>query len=155
MWLSQHFHLSEFTNSNEAKRKGITNIPSNEAIDNLVELCENVLEPIRSNFATPVRVSSGYRSPELNVAVGGSKTSQHTSGMAADIEIMGLDNCVLAEWISNNIEFDQLILEFHDHEEGPNDGWVHVSFNGRENRRQVLTAKNIDGKTVYLNGLVA
>jgi zinc D-Ala-D-Ala carboxypeptidase len=154
MWLSHHFHLSEFINSNEAKRRGINNIPPREVIDRLTDLCENVLEPIRSNFATPVKISSGYRSPELNRAIGGSMNSQHVFGMAADFEITGLDNCELAFWVADNIEFDQLILEFHDHSVGPNDGWVHVSYDSGNNRRQILTATYEGGKVVYHRGLV-
>lgn len=153
MWLSEHFHLTEFIKSQEAIRKGIDNSPTPEVIDNLIALCSNVLEPVRQQFG-PVSISSGYRSPALNVAVGGSRTSQHTSGQAADFEVFDLDNCDLAQWVADNLDFDQLILEFHDHAAGPNSGWVHVSYNSFGNKRQVLTAKRVNGKTVYLPGLV-
>lgn len=153
MQLSQHFHLNEFTQSNQASRLGIDNTPPNDVIDNLIILCELVLEPIRNNFDAPVRISSGYRCPALNAAIGSAPSSQHITGQAADIEITEIDNCHLASWIEKYIEFDQLILEFHDHAKGPNDGWVHVSFNNKINRRQVLTAKLENGKTVYYKGL--
>jgi len=154
MWLSPHFHLSEFIKSNEATRRGIDNTPSSEVISSLSDLCNFVLEPIRINYGQAVRISSGYRCPALNAAVGGSKNSQHTLGKAADIEIIDLDNCDLALWIANNLEFDQLILEFHNHSRGPNDGWVHVSYNNGNNKNQVLTAKTINSKTMYLDGLI-
>ena len=154
MSLSQNFHVSEFVKSNDAVRLGIDNTPTPQIVSNLTALCENVLEPIRSNFGQPVRVSSGYRSPTLNAAVGGASSSQHVLGMAADIEIYDIDNCELAQWIANNLTFDQLILEFHNHSAGANDGWVHVSYNTAGNRNQILTAKKVNGKTAYLNGLV-
>lgn len=138
MWLTEHFHLSEFTNSNEATRKGIDNTPTAPVISNLKLLCEQVLEPIRSHFNKPIRISSGYRSPALNAEVKGSKNSQHMTGEAADIEIMGLDNCDLAKWIQENLDFDQVILEFHNHAKGANDGWVHVSYKKYGNRKQSL-----------------
>lgn len=154
MRLSPHFHINEFTKSQEAVRRGLDNTPTKEVVDNLIALCSNVLEPVRAQFG-PVSVSSGYRSPAVNRAIGGSRTSQHTTGQAADFEIFDLDNCELAQWIADNLEFDQLILEFHDHESGPNSGWVHASYNVNGNRRQVLTAKKVNGETVYLPGLVS
>lgn len=155
MWLTQHFHLSEFTKSQTASRMGISNQPSPHHLDNLSALALNVLETIRTGLGGPVVISSGYRSPALNTAVRGSKTSQHCNGEAADIEIPGIDNCELARWIIDNCEFDQLILEFHNHAIGPNDGWVHVSYSKQHNRREVLTAKRLgNGQTRYFNGLV-
>lgn len=155
MWLSPHFHLSEFTTSQTASRMGISNQPSEEHLHNLAVLANEVLERIREAFQAEVVISSGYRSPALNAAVKGSKTSQHCSGQAADIEIPGLDNCELALFIVENLDFDQVILEFHNHEVGPNDGWVHVSFNADGNRRQVLTAKRLaNGRTKYFEGLI-
>lgn len=151
MWLSENFHLSEFTSSQEAVRKGIRNIPTEEHIRNLEDLCVNVLEPVRFEFG-PVRISSGFRSPALNKAIKGSPTSQHVYGLAADIEIPDVDNCDLAAWIADNLIFDQLILEFHIHEDGPNSGWVHVSYCA-DNREEILTANKVNGKTVYSRGL--
>ena len=152
MNLSQHFALDEFTRSQTASRKGIRNVPGPNEIDNLRDLCINVLEPIRAQWKAPILISSGYRSPALNIAIGGSKTSQHCYGMAADIEILGVDNCSLCQWIQENLDYDQLILEFHNHAEGPNSGWVHVSFNRDGNKRQNLTASIKNGRTRYQNG---
>jgi hypothetical protein len=152
MWLSEHFHITEFVNSNEARRRGINNTPSKEAVDNLILVCENILEPVRAQFKSPVRISSGYRSPQLNRAIGGSANSQHCWGMACDFEIPDLDNCDLAQWVADNLTFDQLILEFHDHVEGPNSGWVHASFNAEGNRSEILTASIVNGRTVYSRG---
>lgn len=153
MRLSPHFHLNEFIKSQAAVRNGLDNTPTKEVVDNLTALCFNVLEPVRAQFG-PVSVSSGFRSPAVNRAIGGSRTSQHTTGEAADFEVFDIDNCDLAQWIADNLEFDQLILEFHDHAAGPNSGWVHVSYNRNGNRKQVLTAKKVSGKTVYIPGLV-
>jgi len=149
MKLSANFNLSELTKSQTAERKGIPNNPSPVHIDNLKKLCVNVLQPIRSEFDKPVIVSSGYRSGEVNLAIGSSLKSQHIEGKAADIEIPSINNKDLAWWIRNNLEVDQLILEFYKEGE-PNSGWVHVSYNEGENRNQYLIAsKNKDGKTQY------
>lgn len=153
MKLSEHFRLSEFTESQTATRNDIDNTPSDKEIKALKALCENVLEKIRANFGV-VRVSSGFRSKQLNKAIGGSATSQHTKGEAADIEVPSISNQVLAEWISENCSFDQLILEFHDPHKGPASGWVHVSWVAADkNRKQVLKASRVNGKTVYTTGL--
>lgn len=138
MKLSAHFSLSEMTKSQAAERKGIDNTPGPEQIENLKSLCSNVLEYVRMHFNKPVTVNSGFRSKKVNSVIGGSKTSQHMTGQAADIEISGVSNLDLARWISNNIEFDQLILEFHT-VGVPDSGWVHVSWNSKGNRKQVLT----------------
>ena len=149
MKLSANFNLSELTKSQTAERRGIPNNPSPGQIDNLKELCMNVLQPIRSNFDKPVIVSSGFRSAEVCVAIGSSITSQHTEGKAADIEVPGIDNKELAEWIRHNLEYDQLILEFYKDGE-PDSGWVHVSYNGDNNRKQNLIAyKDDNNKTRY------
>ena len=154
MKLSANFSLSELTRSQTATRKGIDNSPNEEQLASLQALCENVLQPIRDYFGMPVRISSGLRVPELNTAIGGSTTSDHCKGMAADIEIPGVDNKELAEWIGENLEFRQLILEFYTSGD-PESGWVHVSYNAYDLKKQVLTAKVKDGKTEYLDGLVA
>jgi len=149
MKLSANFNLSELTKSQTAERRGIPNNPSPGQIDNLKELCMNVLQPIRSNFDKPVIVSSGYRSAEVCVAIGSSITSQHTEGKAADIEVPGIDNKELAEWIRHNLEYDQLILEFYKDGE-PDSGWVHVSYDSDNNRKQNLRAyKDDNNKTQY------
>jgi zinc D-Ala-D-Ala carboxypeptidase len=148
MKLSENFELHELIKSQIAERKGISNNPSTDQINNLKDLCLNVLQPIRSHFDSPVVISSGYRSHELCVAIGSKPTSQHSEGKAADIEIMNIDNKELAMWIKDNIEFDQLILEFYK-EGDPNSGWVHVSYNGDNNRKQFLVATREDEKVIY------
>jgi zinc D-Ala-D-Ala carboxypeptidase len=149
MKLSANFQLSELVKSQVAERKGIPNNPSPSHIDNLKALCVNVLQPIRSHFDSPVLISSGYRSAELCIAIGSKPTSQHSEGKAADIEVVNVDNKELAEWIRDNLEFDQLILEFY-REGEPDSGWIHVSWNADNNRSQTLKAiKNEEGKTVY------
>jgi zinc D-Ala-D-Ala carboxypeptidase len=112
-------------------------------------LCINVLQPIRSHFDAPVIISSGYRSAELCIAIGSKPTSQHAEGKAADIEVVGIDNKELAQWIKDNLEFDQLILEFYRDGE-PESGWIHISWNNDENRNQTLRAYRDDNnKTQY------
>jgi hypothetical protein len=140
MKLSQHFSLEEMIKSQTGSRKGIDNTPGPEAIANLVYLCVNVLEKIRAHFAKPIIINSGYRCAKLNKAIGGASKSQHLTGEAADIEIAGVDNQLLFAWIRDNLEFDQLILEYH--KIGvPESGWVHVSWKSSGNRKQVLIIK--------------
>ena len=154
MNLSHNFTLQELIKSHEAVRKGLDNAPSQEVISNLQELSNMVLQPVRDYFGKSVTVNSGYRSPEVNAAVGGSKTSDHCKGQAADIEIAGIPNAELAEWIRDNLAFTQVILEFYT--QGiPDSGWVHVSYDPANLKKQSLTAVKQDGKTVYLQGLVA
>jgi zinc D-Ala-D-Ala carboxypeptidase len=143
MQLSEHFALWEFTKSATATRRGLDNTPPNPVVVTLTEICERVLEPVRAHFKKAVRINSGYRSPELNGLIGGSKSSQHMGrgGCAAvDFEILGVSNLEVARWVKDNLdgEFDQLILEFHDPQGDPNSGWVHVS-RRPENRSQTLT----------------
>jgi len=154
MKLTQNFSLAEMTKSDTALRLDMDNTPGEEEIANLQALCENVLQPIRDAYGVGVKVNSGFRHPDVNGAVGGSKTSDHCKGMAADIEIPGVANADLAEWISENLEFRQLILEFYT--PGiPDSGWVHVSYNPEDNKRQIMTAMKENGKTVYKSGLIA
>ena len=156
MNLSANFTLKELTKSDTATRLGIDNTPDEAVIESLRLLCENILQPVREHFGKPVEISSGYRSPELNSspAVGGSKTSDHCLGRAADIEIPGVANADLAQWIMDNLEYTQLILEFYT--SGiPDSGWVHVSYDPDNLKKQELTATKVAGKTTYLNGLVA
>ena len=110
MKLSNNFSLNEMTKSQTATRKGISNNPSEDHMNNLKELCVNVLQRVRDHFGRVVSVSSGYRSPELCEAIGSSKTSQHAKGQAADFEIHGISNADLVKWISENCIFDQMIL---------------------------------------------
>lgn len=152
MKLSKNFSLSEFTKSQTASRRGISNKPGPHHVDNLSELVQNVLQVVRDHFG-PVVISSGFRSRELNAAIGGTNNSQHSKGEAADFEVIGVSNAVVAEWIRDNLEFDQLILEFYTPGE-PNSGWVHVSYKEDNNRNEVLTAVKEGGRVVYKRGLV-
>tara|TARA_R110000824_G_scaffold561_2_gene3640 strand:- start:818 stop:1282 length:465 start_codon:yes stop_codon:yes gene_type:complete len=149
MKLSENFSLEELTKSQTATRKGIDNTPSPEHQDNLKMLCTHVLQPIRNHFGQVVTISSGYRSPELCIAIGSKTTSQHAKGQAADFEIFGVSNKELADYINQNIRYDQLILEYWKPSD-PNSGWVHCSFSPRENRKQYLKAyKDENNKTCY------
>jgi hypothetical protein len=148
MILSQNFTLQELTYSDTAIRKGMNNEPNEEQINNLKLVCEKILEPVRAHFNLPVIISSGYRSVALCEAIGSSAKSQHTKGQAADFEIFGIPNKDVADWIVNNIDFDQCILEFWNENE-PNSGWVHCSFNSAGNRKQYLRASKENGKVVY------
>lgn len=154
MKLTNNFTLEELTKSETALRRGLDNTPTVEVVENLKVLAEKVLQPVRDHFAKGVKVNSGYRAPEVNAAVGGSKTSDHCLGMAADIEIPGLPNAELAEWIEANLEYTQLILEFYT-QGVPDSGWVHVSYDPKNLKKQSLTAVKREGKTVYLPGLQA
>tara|TARA_R110002020_G_scaffold197141_2_gene398191 strand:- start:291 stop:752 length:462 start_codon:yes stop_codon:yes gene_type:complete len=150
MKLSQNFSLSEFTKSQTATRHGIDNTPSMTNIINLTSLCEGVLQPVRNHFMKPMIISSGFRCKELNTKIGGSKTSQHVLGQAADIEVLGVSNLELSDWINTNLEYDQLILEFYNEKEGPHSGWVHVSFDKGYNKHDYKEAyKNEQGQTRY------
>ncbi len=149
MKLTENFSLNELTKSQTAERKGIDNTPSAEHQENLKSLCEMILQPIRDHFGQVVSVSSGYRSPELCVAIGSSTQSQHASGCAADFEIFNISNKELADYIDQNLDYDQLILEYWKGEDEPNSGWVHCSFNAQGNRKQYLRAYKENGSTKY------
>jgi len=151
MKLSTNFSLSELTKSEAATRLGLDNTPALQIIENLEALVENILQPVRDKFG-PVVVTSGYRSPEVNKAIGGSTTSDHCKGQAADFEVLGKDNRELAIWIAENMQFTQLILEFY--KPGvPDSGWVHCSYDPGNLKRQVLTAEKVNGKTIYSTGI--
>ena len=152
MKLSENLSLSEIIRSESAKRKGVSNMPTEDHIANLKVLAEKVFQPIRENFRVPILISSGYRSKELNAAIGGSLTSQHCSGEAIDIDMDGTPNGVtnldIFNFIKDKLDFDQLINEF------PKDGnpdWVHVSYKVKGgNRKQVLKAVKSGSKTTYI-----
>jgi zinc D-Ala-D-Ala carboxypeptidase len=149
MSLTKNFSLIELTKSQTAERKGIDNTPSTEHQENLKSLCEMILQPIRDHFGQVVSVSSGYRSQELCVAIGSSTNSQHAKGEAADFEIFGLSNKELADYIDENLDYDQLILEYWK-ESDPNSGWVHCSYTNGNNRKQYLRAyRDENNKTCY------
>jgi hypothetical protein len=154
MKLTANFTLNELTQSETALRKGLDNAPTQDVISALQTLAVNVLQPVREHYGRGVKVNSGYRSPEVNASVGGSKTSDHCKGQAADIEIPGVANAELAAYIRDELQFTQLILEFYT-PGVPDSGWVHVSYDPANLKKQVMTATKRDGKTVYLPGLVA
>ena len=145
MKLSEHLELSEVIRSESAKRNGISNMPTAEHIENFKILATKVFEPIREHFGVPIRISSGYRSASLNKCVGGSATSQHSSGEAIDIDQdqTTIANKQVFEYIKDNLSFDQLINEF-------NYSWVHVSYkaNGKQ-RGEVLEAYKLGTATKY------
>lgn len=147
--LTKHFALHELTRSQTAARLGINNTPPANLVVKLRDLCVHILEPVRSHYGVPIMPSSGYRSPALNAAVGGSKTSRHPKGEAVDFEVAGVSNYDLAVWVRDNLVFDQLILECYTVGK-PESGWVHVSYRAGVNRNQVLTYSG--GR--YLPGLV-
>lgn len=157
MKLSPNFHLSEFVQSQTAARRGIKNQPGEAELTALRLLCAHVLEPVRLHFGKPVVISSGYRSPALNRAIGGAPSSQHVKGEAADFEIPGVSNVDVCRWMEANIHYDQLILEFYTPGQ-PNSGWVHVSYR-QPYRNQELTARRVRkwGRltTEYVPGIVA
>ncbi|WP_370180233.1 D-Ala-D-Ala carboxypeptidase family metallohydrolase [Alteriqipengyuania sp.] len=147
--LSAHFTLDEMTRSQSAQRKGIRNEPGPDEVRALKLLCDKVLEPVREHFGEPVIVSSGYRSPRLNRAIGGSGSSQHCKGEAADFTVRGQSNLAVCRWMEANLNYDQLIYEFGE------DGWIHVSFSRHRMRNQELRAVRRHGRVHYLPGLVA
>ena len=149
MKLTENFSLNELTKSQTAERKGIDNTPSAEHQENLKSLCEMILQPIRDHFEQVVSVSSGYRSPELCVAIGSSTQSQNEKGEASDFEIFGVSNKELADYINENLDYDQLILEYWKGEDEPNSGWVHCSYTNGSNRKQYLRAYKENGSTKY------
>ncbi len=154
MNLTANFTLAEMVKSDTALRHDMDNTPGETEIANLKTLCEKVLQPVRDHFQRGVKVNSGFRHPEVNAKVGGSKTSDHCKGQAADIEIPGVPNADLAVWIMDNLTYTQLILEFYT-PGVPDSGWVHVSYDPTNLKKQNLTATKQGGKTVYLPGLVA
>ena len=154
MNLTTNFTLQELTKSETALRKNMPNVPTEDDIANMKLLAEKVLQPLRDHYGVGIKVNSGYRSPDVNAAVGGSRTSDHCKGQAADIEIPGIANAVVAQYIKDSLQYTQLILEFYT--PGiPDSGWVHVSYDANNLKCQTLTATKKDGKTAYLNGLVA
>lgn len=141
MKLTEHFTLEEMVLSQEAARSGLRNMPNAHQVESLRALCENVLEPLRARVKRPIIVSSGYRSKTLNARIGGSPSSQHCRGEAADIMIPGMGTAEVVDLIRGmKLPFDQVIDEFS--------RWVHVSHSALQ-RRAVLTARRVGGKTEY------
>jgi zinc D-Ala-D-Ala carboxypeptidase len=144
MKLSKNFTVSEYTKSSTAIRRGIDNSMTDKHLESAKALFENIIQPV---------ITSGYRSDALNDAIGGSRGSQHSKAEAGDFETQS-STLETAQWIADNLDFDQLILEFYIPGD-PNSGWTHCSYVSKaENRNQILTAVKRDGKTVYLNGIV-
>ena len=136
--LSEHFTLGECCRSETAQRHGIDNTATGEELENLKRVLENVIEPVRVHYGIPFTLNSGYRCQELYAAIGASSNSQHCKGQAIDFEIPGVDNDKVARWVIDNLDYDQLILEFYDGID-PNSGWIHVSYvSAGENRNQAL-----------------
>jgi zinc D-Ala-D-Ala carboxypeptidase len=145
MKISKDLTLAEVSKSNTAIKLGIDNDPKGEHLNNMIHTANAIFQPMREHFGKPIFVSSGYRSPELNKAIGGASNSQHCKGEALDIDNDAVEyptNKDIFEYIKNHLDFDQLIWEF--------DGaWVHVSYNKDKNRKQVLRALKVNGKTIY------
>lgn len=151
MKLSNNLSLSEVTKSRTAEALGIDNTPDEWVTENLRQVALNVFQPLRDAFGCPIYVSSGYRSPELNRAIGGAKRSQHMEGRALDLDADVFGECTNAQifnYIKENLEFDQIVWEFGD-EDNPN--WVHVSYvhDGNNRKRCLKACRDDKGKTYY------
>ena len=136
MKLSENFTLNEMLRSDTANRLKVVEqyTPSQAVIENLRKLAVNILQPIRDKLGKSIRVTSGFRCKRLNGLIGGARNSQHTEGKAADIEVDGMTNQELMKFIIDlDLPFDQLINEYE-----PN-GWIHISFDEKRNRKQILT----------------
>ena len=146
MKLSDNFYLNEFTISQEAERHGYKNNPNERQIENLKLLCVNVLQPLREIIQVPIFINSGFRSFDVNTAVGGRFNSQHLEGKATDFVVPSMNLVNVFNIILQKLSFDQLIYEFGK--------WIHVSWNGELNRKDVMISKKVHGKIVYekLNG---
>lgn len=152
--LSDNFTLWELVRSVTATSLKIFNIPNEAGIEKLRQVAVNILQPVRDYFGRPVRINSGYRSPKLNASVRrASKTSQHMRCEAVDYEIMGMDNYELAQWVAQNLTYDQLIIEYYGRDKSdPNDGWVHTSYTAaRKNRMCNLTINDKGTRPGLLN----
>lgn len=141
MSLGKHFTIEEMTRSDAAEQLKIANTYTQAEYNNLKALVENILDPLRIKVGKPITINSGFRNERVNRAVGGAATSQHRFGQAADLVIKGMTTREIVNLIIDmKLPYDQLIEEFG--------SWVHVSFSPR-NRREVLQAKKVNGKTVY------
>ena len=147
--ISKHISNKEGVYSRTALRRGIDNTPTKDHKKNMVELAENIFEPLRMYVGGPIKINSFYRSPELNKAIGGSSKSQHCNGQAIDIDdtFGRMTNAEMFRFIKDHLDFDQIIWEFGN-DENPN--WVHVSYVGKENRNRCLKAYKEKGKTKYM-----
>lgn len=144
MQLTEHFSLGEMTLSQTAARRGLDNTPDPRSLENLRALCGELLEPIRLHFEEVVSISSGYRGPELNAAIGGAKGSQHMTGQAADFNVDGYSVAEIFDWLrtTSNLDYDQIIDEFGE--------WIHISYRADGGNRGVaLRARRFDGRVAY------
>jgi hypothetical protein len=151
MQLSKNLKLDEVVKSTTAKRLGINNEPDEWTTENLRQVAINIFQPLRDSFGCPIYVSSGYRSADLNTAIGGSSRSQHVEGRALDLDADVYGSCTNSQifnWIKDNLEFDQLIWEFGDQD---NPDWVHVSYvyDGINRKRCLKACRDDNGKTYY------
>ena len=143
--LSKNLLLSECIRSESAKRRGVSNMPTPAHIENLKYVAEKIFQPVRDHFKVPIRISSGYRSRELNAIIGGSNTSFHATGNALDLDNdnTSITNKQIFDFIRKNLEYTELINEF-------NYAWVHVAIvKGREKEKETLEAYRVNGKTFY------
>lgn len=148
MKLTEHFTIEEMERSSTATRLGLPNICPPELATNMLNVATH-LELVRAHFNAPVHITSCYRAPAVNAAVGGSSTSAHRFAHAADFEVQGVANIDVCRWVAENMpDFDQIIYEF-----GPS-GWCHIGFSKGMARKQLLSAIKKGTKTVYLTGLV-
>ena len=147
--ISEHVSLKEGVKSHTATRLNINNVPSDLDLINMKTIAEKVFEPLREFVGGPISINSFYRSPKLNSAIGGSTSSQHCKGCALDIDdTYGYKtNAEMFEYIKCNLDYDQMIWEFGD---DTNPDWVHVSYVSEDaNRRRLLKATRVKGKTIY------
>lgn len=149
MQITKNFTLAELT---KTEVRNVDNTPNEEQLESMKVLATNILQPLRDKLSQPIMINSCFRSEAVNKKIGGVSTSQHSKGEAADIESPALSNYGLAKYIIANFTFDQLILEFCSPDD-PRAGWVHISYKKSGNRKQILTAQTVKGKTVYTNGL--
>ena len=148
--ISKHISYKEGVYSNTATRRGIDNTPNDEQLNNMELIADNVFEPLRAYVGGPIKINSFFRSPDLNTAIGGSKTSQHCKGMAMDIDdtFGRMTNAEMYHWVKEHLDFDQMIWEFGD-DDNPN--WVHISYvSPEDNRNRCLKAYKDKGKTKYM-----
>jgi len=147
--ISNHISYKEGTHSNTAIRRGIDNDPDEKQLANMELIADEVFEPLRAYVGGPIKINSFFRSPKLNTAIGGSKTSQHCKGQAIDIDdtFGHITNAEMYSWIKENLDFDQMIWEFGD-DKNPN--WVHVSYvSAEKNRNRCLLAYKDNKRTKY------
>ena len=148
--ISKHISSKEGVYSNTALRRGIDNKPTEDHLHFMEIIAEEIFEPLRAHVGGPIKINSFYRSPELNTAIGGSKTSQHCKGQAMDIDdtFGHMTNAQMYHWIKENLDFDQMIWEFGD---DVNPNWIHVSYvSPGKNRNKCLKAYKENGKTKYM-----